>query len=454
MKYLKKYILFKEANSNKSNKNLVRDVCVAMSLLNPDFLSDILDKGKRARYTEHDQVFVTDLKNLVIAKNRFKLGKFNNNKFIEDEEVSKLNQLFYDVSFNFESDWNILIESRNIARTINDKLIINEKLTPSRIKSIFWNPLKTKESEEDLVIELNEGTQFSFYLNKNLNRTKTASFNKLGDELIGSDMDILYKEEYLPKWDKLIQEWIKLIYENSNKGIQQHIEKFINPKLIDNITYFEYFDIKHQDNRFKHLGEYIPELEKNILKLSDLLNGVWKLETEAFMDWGRVSESWNEVKKIILNSRILENILTKSIKENFSEFITKLDNGFKKAEGTLKMRLFKIIVDKMGCIERNLYYISKSGSNFDIIPSRNFFRENYDNFEITFDYHVDFENKSLDHFPINVNIKLDNKDFINLIIETRFSGGEVSNSLSSKYRFETPNDFNFIILDKIDSTIY
>jgi hypothetical protein len=453
MKYLKKYTLFKESN-NKSDKNIVRDVCVAMSLINPEFLSDILDKGQRARYTENNQVFITDLKNLVIAKNRFKLGKFFNNKFVEDDEVSKLNQLFSDVSFDFESDWNVLLNSRNISRTIVDKLILNEKLTPARIKTIYWNAFKTKDTQEDIIIELTEGTQFSFFLNKNLNKTKTASFNKLGDELIGSDMDSLYKEEYLPKWDKLIQEWIKLVYENSNKSIQQHIEKFINPKLIDNIKYFEYFNIKHQDPRFRHLGEFIPELEKNILKFSDLLNDIWKLEDKAFMDWERTNKNWNDIRKVILNSRILEKILTKSLKENFNEFITKLDNGYKKAEGTLKMRLFKIIVDKMGCSERNFYYISKSGDNFDIIPSRKFFRDNYDNFEITFNYHVDFNDESFDHFPININIKLDNKDFIKLVIETRFSGGEVSNSLSSKYKFEFPLDFNFMIIKKLDNNIY
>lgn len=452
MKYLKKYILFKEANG-KSDKHLVRDVCVAMLLLNSDFLSDILDKGQKSRYTQNNQVFITDLKNLVIAKNRFKLGKFVENKFVEDEEISKLNQLFSNLEFNFETDWNVLIEARNISRTIIDKLILNEKLISSRIKTIYWNALKTKDSQEDIIIELIEGTQFSFFLNKNLNRTKTASFNKLGDELIGSDMDSLFKEEYSTKWDKLTQEWIKVVYENANKSIQIHIEKFINPKLIDNIKYFDFFSIKHQDQRFKHLGEFIPELEKNILKFSDLLNEVWKLEDKAFMDWERTKENWLDIKKVVLNSRILENILTKSLKENFSEFIKKLDNGFKKADGTLKMRLFKIIVDKMGCIERNLYYISKSGSNFEVIPSRNFFRDNYDDFEISFNYHVNFEN-ILDYFPIDINVKLDNKDFINLTIETSFSGGEFTNSLSSKYKFELPSDFNFIIINKLDNNIY
>jgi hypothetical protein len=452
MKYLKKYNIFNESNSS-SDRNIVRDICVSMSLLNENFLSDLLDKGVRNRYNQNSQVFLTDLKNLVLAKNRLKLGKLENNKFIEDLEIAKINQLFNTIDFDLEQGWNVLSESRNIARSIVDKLIIEDKITSDKIKSIFWNAFKTKDADEDIILELVDGKQYSFYLNKNLNRSKTASFNKLGDDLIGDNMDTLYKEEYLPKWDKLVQSWIKLIYENVDKNIQQHIEKFINPKLIDNIKYFEFFELKHQDSRFKHLGEYIKEVDKNILKLSDLLNLVWKLENKAFMDWERVSEEWRDIKKIILNSRILENLLTKSIKANFGEHITKLDNGFKKADGTLKMRLFKILVDKMGSIERNLYYISNSGNNFDIIPNRDFFRDNYDNLDIMFDYHVKFEDNSLDNFPIKIKVLFNGKEFINLIIEVSFSGGEVNTKLSAKYNFELASDFNFTILNTMSNDI-
>ena len=114
------------------------------------------------------------------------------------------------------------------------------------------------------VIETKDGKQFSFYLNKSLSTQKTASFNLFADDLIGADIDRLYKEDYLPKWDKLTQEWIRINYENSNKEVQKLIEKFIDPKRIDTIGYFEYFDIRHRDTRFKYLGEYMKEFEKNI----------------------------------------------------------------------------------------------------------------------------------------------------------------------------------------------
>ena len=38
--------------------------------------------------------------------------------------------------------------------------------------------------------------------------------------------------------------------------------------------YFEYFDIKHSDTRYKHLGEFIEEFDKNILNFSDLMTKV------------------------------------------------------------------------------------------------------------------------------------------------------------------------------------
>src|ERR1022692_3728855 len=96
MKWLKKYTLFKESKSDTySNKNIVFEICVSMILLNNEFLDPLLDKGQSARYQENSHVFLTDLKNMLLAKNRLKLGKFiEGDKCVEDEEVSKINGLF------------------------------------------------------------------------------------------------------------------------------------------------------------------------------------------------------------------------------------------------------------------------------------------------------------------------------------------------------------------------
>ena len=151
-----------------------------------------------------------------------------------------------------------------------DKLLGDEKLTSDRIRKIYWiGPNQSKDFKEDIVIETTEGKQFSIFLNKNLSTQKTASFNTFADDLIGPNMEKLYSDEYMPRWNKLTQEWVKLLYENADKPIQRHIEKFIDPRRIDTMGYFEYFDIKHQDPRYKHLGEFIREFDNCLLYTSD-----------------------------------------------------------------------------------------------------------------------------------------------------------------------------------------
>lgn len=452
MRRLTKYEMFNEAK-DYSNKNLVSEICIAMVLLNNEFLDSILDSGLKARYTENSQRFLTDLKNLLLAKNRLNLGKFIDNVAITDEEISKINILFETIKFDIEKDWKKLVDARIVARSIRDKLLPGRKVEAELIKSIYWvGPNKSEEYQEDMVIELNDGKQYSFFLNKNLSTTKTASFNKFADYIIGDDIDHLFSESYLPRWDKLTQEWVKLLYENSNKEIQAHIEKFINPDRIDTLTYFEYFDVKHHDNRFKHLGEFMKEFDRNILKLSDLLSELWKKRENFFMDSERVSKEWYETKVVILNSKILENLLTTSLKKNFYGDIKKMENGFKLSSGNIKMKLFKTIVDKMDCLERDIYFIDGKGNNFYLIPSRDFFRKFYNDLDILFDYHVKFvvnsDEEENNDFIIKLKLMMDDKELISMNISVKFSGGEMSGKLSAKYKYELADNFNYLIGSK------
>ena len=454
MRYLRNYKLFKEAKSeNYSNKNIIHEICVSMVLLNNTFLDNILDRGLKARYSENSEVFLTDLKNLLLSKNRLHLGKFVDNKCVEDSELSKVNGLFYSVEFSIEEDWDKLVNARITARNIIDKLIPDEKLDSERIKAIYWiGPNKTDDFKEDIVLETLDGKQYSFYLNKNISNQKSASFNLFADDLIGTDIDKLYKEEYLPKWDKLTQEWIRILYENSNKNIQQHIEKFIDTKRIDSIGYFEYYDIRHKDPKFKHLGEFIQEFNKNILKFSDLMSEIWKMKDNCFMDAERVTKEWMETKIVILNSKILENLLTNSLKTNHPEDIQKLDDEWKLSGGTIKMKLFKTLVEKMGCLERPVYFLGNNGNIFNMVPSREFFRKNYDDLNIKFDYHVNFnvneEDEEMNDFNIKLKLDMDDSTLIDMNILVKFSSGEMSGKLSSKYKFDLADNFNYLISKK------
>jgi hypothetical protein len=453
MKWLRDYKLFKESRQEKiSYKNLVGEICTAMVLLNNEFLDNILDRGLKARYSENSEIFITDLKNLLLAKNRLNLGRFEGDTCVADDEISKANVVFETVEFDIEKDWDKLVSARTTARNIIDKLLPDNKLDSDEIKNIFWiGPNKDSDHQEDIVVELKDGKQFSFYLNKNLATQKTASFSLFADDLIGADIDRLYKEDYLPKWDKLTQEWIRLIYENSNKNIQQHIEKFIDAKRIDTIGYFEYFDIRHKDPKFKHLGEFIQEFDKNILKFSDLLSEIWKSKDNCFMDTERVVKEWMEIKIVILNSKILENLLTSSLKSNHADDIKKIEGDWKLAGGTVKMKLFKTLVEKMGCLERPVYFLGKSGDVFNMAPSREFFREHYDNLNIKFDYHVNFEvneEEEMNDFLIKIKLELDDNTLVDMQVIVKFAGSEMSGKLSAKYKFDIADNFNYLISKK------
>lgn len=450
MKWLKRYELFKESNKY-SNKGLITEMCVSMLLINNNFLDSILDKGLKARYSENSQIFLTDLKNLLIAKNRLKLGKFTENRCVEDDDMSKINTLFESIEFDIEKDWNILVSSRQIARNIIDKLLIEDKLTPDKILNVFWvGPNKNDEYKEDIVIELQNNEQYSVFLTKALSAQKSASFNTFADDLIGGDLDKLFKDEYLSKWDKLTQEWLRILYENANKDIQMHIEKFIDPKRIETIGYFDYFDVRHGDPKFKYLGEFIKEFGKNILKLSDLMSEIWKKKEECFMDHELVFQQWSETKIIILNSRILENLFTSSLKSKYQSDIQKMDDNFKKADGTVKMKLFKTIIEKLGCLERPLYYLGNNGNIFNMLPERDFFRKNYDDINIKFDYHVKFkvsEDEDNNDFKVRVIMEMDDSKLLEMTIVIKFTN-EMSGKLTAKYKFDIPSNFNFLINNK------
>lgn len=450
MKFLQKWKIFESKTEQTVSKNLIIEICVCMLLINNEFLDNLLNKGLKARYSEDSTVFLNDLKNMVMAKNRLCLGKFEENKCVEDSSYSKINRLFESISFDIEEDWGKLIKSKNISRNIIDKLLPDEKLTSEKISNVFWiGPNKDKEHNEDIVIELTSGQQFSMFLNKNVSLQKSASFNLFADELLGEDLNNLYDEENIRKWNKLCQEWIRVIYENSTKSMQLNIEKFIDPNRIGSIGYFDYFDIKHKDPKFKYLGEYFKEFEENILKFSDLMNLIWENKDIYFMDEQRATKEWYESKIIILNSKILEHLLTNSLRKNRLNDIQKSNDEFKVANGVVKMKLMKMIVDKLGSLERPIYYLSSNGDTFTQIPSRNFFRTNYDNLKIEFDYHVKFkiqegEDENND-FKIKVKLSLDGSELLLMNIIVKFSGSEFSGKLGAKYKYEIPDNFNYMI---------
>jgi hypothetical protein len=454
---INRYSVFNESKQDENiykPTNLIEELCTSMTLLNNTFLDNILDRGLRARYQENTHVFLNDLKNLLTTKNRLFLGKFENNRCIEDTEVSKLTKIFDSIKFAIDDDWNVLVDARNSARNIIDKLIPNEKLSQDMIKAIYWiGPNKDEEYQEDIVLELEDGRQFSFFLNKNITLYKTAAFNKFADELIGDEFEKLFGPGYIGKWNQLTRRWIEIIYENANKNIQAHIEKFIDPSKVSLIHYFLYFDIKHRDPRFKNLGEYIKELDDNFLEFSHLMASIWKNRELCFANPEKVYEEWMEEKVLVLNSRILEHILTEALTKNSMNDIEKGEDGYKLAKGKVKMKIVKTIVQKLGCRDRNMFFLGNGGNIFTMVPTIKFFREGYDNFEVKFDYHVELMVKKEERkndFQIRMVIDMDGSPLLHCDVGVGFSRtGEMCGKLSARYKFGMESDFNERIYQKM-----
>jgi hypothetical protein len=87
-----------------------------------------------------------------------------------------------------------------------------------------------------------------------------------------------------------------------------------------------------------------------------------------------------------------------------------------------------------------------------MIPSREFFREFYDDLKIKFDYHVKFDSISEEEenndFNFKVRLDLDDEELLALDVIVKFSGGEMSGKLSSKHQFDMSERFNYIISKK------
>lgn len=452
---IKRFSMLNEAKKEYTYQptHLIQELCTAMILLNNTFLDNILDRGLRARYQDNTDVFLNDLKHLLTGNNRLHLGKFVNNRCEEDKEYGNTNKLFESLSFTIDDDWHILVDARNSARNIIDKMLPYDKLREEMIKSIYWiGPNKTEEFEEDIVVELNDGRQFSFFLNKNVTLYKTAAFNKFADELIGNDFENMFGPNYIAKWNQLTKRWVEIIYKNANKNIQFQIEKFIEPSKISTITYFEYFDLKHKDERFQNLGEYIKELDGNFLNFYDLMAAIWKQRDSCFSDSEKVFNEWMEEKVLVLNSRILEHLLTESLTRRAIGDIERLDDGMKLAKGRVKMKLVKTIVNKLGCRNRNMFYLGNNGNIFTMVPTVKFFREGYDYFDVKFDYHVELTVKKEERkndFQIKIIIELEGKELMNCEVGVNFGRKEMSGNLSARYKFGMKPDFNEIVQTKM-----
>ena len=446
-RYIKRLKLVTESSSGKKlkgNTNLVTDLCIAMLLINPNFLDDILDKGRKSRYTHNTRVFITDLKNLITSNNRLKLGKRGDKKFVEDNNIGRMNSYFNDYSQEFDmgKDWNKLSKARDIAQNIQRNMISDYNLSDESIKYVFWvTPNKEKGEREDIVIETVDGRQYPIVTNTKMVTTKTQSFNTLLDLMLDQQADKLFTDQYLNNWDKLTQEWFKLVYDNSKQELKIAIDQFIDAKRGDSLTYFEFYGIEIPDPRYQHLGKYVTMLDKNYKTLSKLLTDIWKGGLKYINNFEQVEEQWTERKRIILNSKIIEHLIIDSLKElmDGDRDIDRNIEDYIIAENRVKMRLMKVLVNLLGVTNISNYYCTKD--QIYHIPNRQWFRNQYDNMTIEYDYHQELSNDDSDS-QFRIKLKLRDKLLLDMDLYTGFSGGEMSGRLNTKMKVNYVSDWN------------
>jgi hypothetical protein len=121
----------------------------------------------------------------------------------------------------------------------------------------------------------------------------------------------------------------------------------------------------------------------------------------------------------------------------------------KKASGKVKMKLVKTLVEKIGCLERDVIFVSKNGVDFIQLPGRQFFRDNYEDVDIQFDYHVKFQieedSEDNNNFKLKLIMNFKEEELIRMNIIIGFSGGEFSSKLNAKYKFELSPSFGYLI---------
>lgn len=459
MHYIKNRLQFLTENTSytKYNQHIIYQICVSMCLINPDFLSRILDKGIISRYTENDSVFISDLKNIILGKSRFVLGKKVGDKFIQDNDIAKANKLFNESSLTFQirDDWNLLVNSRETARNICDKVLNseeNDKLTPEQIKFVYWVYPNKEEQEfdEDIVIETFSGVQYSIILG-NFSLSKTISFNTFATDILSNTLkDKLFTDIYIDKWDKLAQEWLRIIYEYAKNDFRLYIEQFIPSDRIFSITYKQLFEITPIDKNKEVLGIEVPELDKNYKYLSDLLSDMYSSKQIALTNFEKLKTEWLEIKKVLLNSKVLQHLFSESFnlldptesKEKLAD-----DDNFVKATDKLKITIVRSFLDVIKSDETKKTYFNKTDCY--MIPDKQYFRDNLDKMDVYYDMHntvsedVDISIKN--DFILKVKLFINTEYLADMLVYIGFGSKEMSGKLSAKVQLDLPKNFNYLL---------
>jgi hypothetical protein len=74
--------------------------------------------------------------------------------------------------------------------------------------------------------------------------------------------------------------------------------------------------------------------------------------------------------------------------------------------------------------------------------------------DLLFDYHVKFQVSSEEennNFNFKIKLILEEQELLKMSIVVGFSGGEFSGKLNAKYKYDIPDNFNYLINKRIEN---
>lgn len=309
----------------------VYQLCTAMCLLNKDFLKPLLSGGLEKRYNLHPNVFLNDLKNILLdPKTKIKLGKKIDGVYtIEEDQASKMSKILQSTDFQPSKDWNWLTKAENAAENI---------LKNANIKEVYWTP----EEKCDMVTKT-DAASVRIFLGKSLMKKYDAT--ELFAKLFTKDIDLT------PLMDHLTSIWCSLLLQ-----LPENFKKYLYVwDFKENLTWKEFINLYSE----KHLGEEIPELRfrykkfshfsKDVIAYTPILMSEWKMKKEkAFQDF------WLQ--------HIVEILKTVGVEQR--------ENGFYNPTMSALFNIF--LKDHLETEGYDNYYLSSGGERLEIYNDSDF----------------------------------------------------------------------------------
>jgi len=423
------------SNSKRAMFEILTSICI----LNPDFLTGILDGGYKQRYTMDTKSFMTDVKNIILNNNtKFKIGSWNKaeNKWETDKEISKIHYVFNDqTEFDVEKNWNILVKADKLSTVIRQELNIED----SSLKKVYWTGLDVfSEGCENIVIETNDD-QKQICIKNIFGTSFTKPANDVLTDLFEVEIDI-YNEEYSEIWNIIATKWINLIYEYSNLDYQKYLLEWLDTMDISTIEYDEYMKLRHPGKHNQKLGKHIPEFNKNIIHLRDLCKEIYDNKETTMENSTEFDSKWNDIKDEFLNSRILEHLFINQLKTIGNDGLYYMIDGvrYKTSTGAFKNNIISFLLDKiLNTGGKDIYFFSDNGKSWTFIPSSTVILED-ENVQALYRYHADLGDDVTDfELDIWIGRNEENKVQKMLLGQMYFNWfGEMSNKLKCKLSFD------------------